>query len=173
MKRGLAADLGSAAALAGAIGDLRAHGMTRLEAFTPVPSDEVDAAIGGKRSPLPKAAALGGLAGAIGGYALEWLLTAYLYPIDSGGRPAHMPLAYLIIAIEMGFLLGALATVAAFTLAARLGTLWAPVDEVPGFAGDGCWLAVDAEDPAFDRAQIEAALRERGAPHVYRFGGLA
>jgi hypothetical protein len=47
------------------------------------------------------AAGLGAVAGA---YGLQWLLNAYLYPLDAGGRPAHFPLAFVPITFEMGVL---------------------------------------------------------------------
>ena len=64
-----------------------------------------------------------------------------------------MPLPFTIITVEMGFLFGALAVVAAFLVGSRLGKLWEPIFDVPGFESatrDHFWLAVDAPDPAFD-----------------------
>lgn len=176
MRGGLAAEYLSTESLVAAIRSLRGRGLHRLEAYSPVPSREIDAALGARRSPLAIAAGIGALAGAIGGYALQWLLVAYLYPVDVGSRPPHMPLPFTIITIEMGFLLGALAAVVAFVVASRLFKLWEPLFEVPGFESAtraAFWLAVDARDPAWDRSVIEAALRDTGANRVHAFGGVA
>src|SRR5205085_2986897 len=121
---------------------------------------EIDRALGARRSPLAIAAGVGGLAGAIGGYCLQWLLLAYLYPVDAGGRPPNMPLPFTIITIEMGFLFGALSVCAAFFIGARLFKLWDPIFDVPGFESAtraGFWLAVDASDPAWPHAEIGRA----------------
>lgn len=174
MRRGIAAEYLSAEAIVEAIRALRGRGVERIEAYSPVPSREIDAALGAPRSPLAIAAGIGGLAGAVGGYALQWLLVAYLYPVDVGSRPPHMPLPFTIITIEMGFLFGALAVVLAFVIGARLFKLWDPIFEVPGFESAtraGFWLAVEA-DPAWDRAAVEATLRDTGANRVHGFGGL-
>lgn len=175
MKRGLAAEYPSAETLVEAIRALRGRGVERVEAYSPVPSHEIDAALGAPRSPLAIAAGVGGLAGAVGGYFLQWLLVAYLYPVDVGSRPPHMPLPFTIITIEMGFLFGALAAVVAFVIGARLFKLWDPIFDVPGFESAtraGFWLAVEAGDPAWDRAAVEATLRDTGASRVHGFGGL-
>jgi hypothetical protein len=171
VKRGLAAEYLTLAAIVAAIRSVRARGVTELEAYTPVPSDAIDAALGAPRSPLSIAAGIGGLVGAVGGYALQWLLVAYLYPLDVGSRPPHMPLAFTIITVEMGFLFGALFAVVAFAFACRLGRLWDPIFEVPGFESAtraGYWLAVGTTDPA-----IEAALAETRPAQLHRFGGAA
>jgi len=175
VRRGIAAEYPSEAALLTAIRALRARGLTRLEAYSPIPSDAIDAALGARRSPLAIAAGLGGIAGAAGGYFLQWLLVAYLYPVDVGARPPHMPLPFTIITVEMGFLLGALAVVAAFLVSARLLKLWEPLFDVPGFESAtraGFWLAVGADDPAWERTAVERAVRDTQPSRVHGFGGL-
>ena len=171
MKHGIAAEFSDELALIDAIGTARERGLTRLEVYGPVQSDAVDAALGERRSRLSIAAGLGGLVGAAGAYALQWYLVAYLYPIDLGGRPPHMPLAFLIITIEMGFLFGALAVFVAFLAASRLVRLWDPVLEVPGIESatrDRFWLAIDGADPALDRLGDTLAH----ASCVATFGGI-
>jgi hypothetical protein len=175
MRRGLAAEYGSRDALLAAIRALRSAGLRRLEAFSPVPSDEIDAALGARRSPLAIATGVGGLTGAAGAYALQWLLVARLYPVDVGGRPPHMPLPFAIITIEMGFLLGALVTFVAFIVGARLTGLWAPIFEVPGFESAtraGFWLAIDASDPLWDLPAVEAVVQATRPSRMHGFGGV-
>jgi len=175
MRRGIAAEYGSQDELIVAIRRLRARGITRLEAYTPMPSDAIDAALGQKRSPLAIAAGAGGLLGAATAYFLQWLLVAYLYPVDAGGRPPHMPLPFAIITVEMGFLFGALVVFVAFVVASRLFALWQPIFDVPGFESAtraAFWIAVDASDPRWDRdAVIDLVLATR-ATRVHGFGGI-
>jgi hypothetical protein len=175
MRRGIAAELPDEHALLETIRVLRERGCTRLDAFTPYLVHDLDTALGRKRSSLSLVTGLGALGGAVGAYALQWYLVAYLYPIDVGGRPPHMPLPYLIITIEMGFLIGALATFVAFLIAARLFKLWDPVFEIPGIESatrDRFWVAVDADDEHFNREALADLLREAGASRVSTFGGI-
>jgi len=173
-RRGVALEYEDKTALLVGIRALRFRGLTRIEAYSPYPDREIDEALGARRSRLALAAGIGGLCGAVGGYFLEWFLVAYLYPIHLGQRPPHMPLAFVIITIEMGFLFGALAVFAAFLVASRLVKLWNPIDEVPGFESAtraGFWIAASADDPRFDRAAIDDAARGSGALRVAGFGG--
>jgi hypothetical protein len=160
----IAAEYIDAAALANAIRVVRTRGFERIEAYTPYPVPELDGALGRRRSPLALAAGVGGLGGAIGGYALQWLLDAYLYPVDTGGRPVHMPLAFVPITIEMGFLFGGVCVFLACLFAARLFRLWAPIDDVPGFTSDGFWLAIETD-------QAGLALEALAATHPVRVSG--
>jgi hypothetical protein len=174
MRRGVIAEYADEATLLAAIGTARAHGFTRLETYTPYQVRALDEALGAPRSPLAIAAGIGGITGAAGGYFLQWLLVAYLYPIDAGGRPPHMPLPFVIITIEMGFLLGALAVFIAFFAASRIFKLWDPVFDVPGFESAtraGFWLAIGADDRRWNRDAAERALLEAGPHRVHGFGG--
>ena len=155
----IAAEYADPAALANAIRTLRERGFDQIEAYTPVPVPELDGVLGRRRSPLAIAAGLGGLGGVIGGYGLQWLLDAYLYPVDTGGRPPHMPLAFVPISIEMGCLFAGVCVFLAWLFSARSFRLWAPIDEMPGFASatrDGFWLAVETDWPGL---ALEALAR--------------
>jgi hypothetical protein len=175
MRRGIAGELPDEHALLETIRILRERGYTRLDAFSPYLIHDLDAALGRKRSPLSLAAGIGALSGAVGAYALQWYLVAYLYPIDVGGRPPHMPLPFLIITIEMGFLIGALTTFVAFLIVARLFKLWDPVFDIPGIESatrDRFWVAVDGDDERFDREALTDLLRDAGAARIATFGGI-
>lgn len=160
--RGVIVELAGEDALLAAARELRAREVTRIEAYTPYHVRELDEVLGARRSGLSAAAALGALGGIVAAYALQWWFAASLYPIDSGGRPPHMPLANVPIAIEMGFLGAGLAVVAALLWRATLLRWWHPLFEVPGSASatrDGFWLAVDARDPALAAAREVLATR--------------
>lgn len=176
MKRGLAAEYHDVAAILEAIHVLRSRGYTALEAYTPTPVEAIDEALGKHRSPLAIAAGIGAAVGAGGAYWLQWFLVAYLYPVDVGSRPPHMPLAYLIITIEMGFLFGALVVCGAFLAASRLLKLWDPLFEIPGFESatrDRFWLAVGGNDPKWNAAEVLEVVKGTGPLQLHGFGGVA
>jgi len=162
VKRGIAVEYEELAGLVGAIRLVRARGLEKLEAYTPYAVPELDELLGAKRSPMSYVAGVGALFGAVGGYFLQWLLNAYLYPVNSGGRPPHMPLAFLIITIEMGFLFGGLFAFFGNFIVSGLTKLWEPIADADGFASAtraGYWLAIDADDPRYDAPSLAAALR--------------
>ena len=174
MRRGIAAEYDELPDLVGAIRAVRARGIERVEAYTPYPVPELDDVLGAKPSPLSYVTAAGALFGALGGYGLQWLLNAYLYPVNAGGRPPHMPLAFVIITIEMGFLFGGLAAFFGNFVASRLPQLWEPIADADGFASAtraGFWLAVDADDPRYDAPALAAMLRASHAKRLELFGG--
>ena len=151
-----------------AIRAMRERGYSRLEAYTPFPSPEVDEALGCRRSRLPYAIFVGGLLGVAGGYFLQWLLNAYLYPLDAGGRPPHFPLAFVPITFEMGVLLAGLTAFLGVLVLGGLVRLWHPVFETPGFrsaTNDRFWLEVSSRDARFDKV---VTVRELQQTHPLR-----
>jgi hypothetical protein len=173
MARGIAAEYDELRELVAAIRAVRARGIDRVEAYTPFPVPELDEVLGAKPSPLSFVAAIGAVLGAGGGYALQWLLNAYLYPVNAGGRPPHMPLAFVIITIEMGFLFGGLAVFFGAFVAARLAKLWEPIADADGFASAtraGFWLAIDSADPRYDAPSLAATLRATRPKRLELFG---
>jgi hypothetical protein len=154
---------------------VRATGVDTLEVYSPIPSAAIDTALRARRSPLAIAAGIGGLAGAIGGYFLQWLLVVRLYPVNVGGRPPQMPLPFTIITIEMGFLFGALTVVAAFFAASRIGKLWEPIADVAGFESAtraSFWLAISADDPAWEHGRVLEAVERTKPLCTHAFGGI-
>jgi hypothetical protein len=176
MRRGVIAEVARAEDLFRAIHLLRDRGLTKLETYTSYPVLGLDLALGARRSPIAVITGIGALAGAAGAYVLQWWLNAYLYPVNSGGRPPHMPLAFVPITIEMGFLFGGLAAFFGALIVGRLVKLWDPVMDVPGIESAtraGFWLAIDADDPRYVLELVSGWLIELGALQVRSFGGAA
>lgn len=163
------AEFESEDAIARAIRRLHDEGYRRIEAYMPFGSHEVDAALGHHRSRLPIAIFVIGLCGAAGAYALQWLLTAYLYPLVVGARPPHFPLAYIIITFEMGVLAAGLTAFFGTLGLGRLVRLTDEVQSTPGFESvtrDRFWLEVSTGDPAFDPERTRRTLSEAGALRI-------
>ena len=165
----LYAEYENAHALALAIPRVREVGAAPLEAFMPYAAPEVERALSAPPSRLSIAVLAGGLGGAGGAYGLQWLLNAYLYPLDVGGRPPHFPLSFVPITFEMGVLFASFAAIGAVFVLGRLLRLWYRTNEVEGFesATDGrFWLEISAADPAFDLDRTRADLTETGAQRI-------
>ena len=168
MKR-IVAEYDSPRALRLAATTLRGRGYTRLEAYTPHPVPDLDAALEARPSRLPWAIAAFAIAGALGAYGLQWLLDAYLYPVDAGNRPAHMPLAFVPITFEMGVLAAGFAAFFGVLICGRMLQLWHPACEAPGFESAtraGYWLELDGRDPIFDFGRAQRDVRLTGPVQV-------
>lgn len=161
-------------ALIRAIRTLREQGYSRLDAHTPYPIEDVRRALGKRRSRLPVMIFVVGMLAAGGAYALQWYLVAYLYPLDVGGRPPHMPLAFVIITFEMGILFSAFAAFFGVLYKARLLRLWDPVFELEGFGDtsiDRHWVRVSESDPEFSTDGTTELLASTGALRVLQERG--
>jgi hypothetical protein len=176
MREGLLAEFTRPEQLVSALHAMRERGYRHMDAYTPYPVSEAEQAVQPGRSRLPVVVFLAGMAAAAGAYWLQWFLNGYLYPLDVGNRPPHMPLAYLIITFEMGVLFAGFAAVVSMLALAGATRLWDPVFEVDGFERasiDRFFLELDRSDPRFDERQAMAELHELGALRVSPFGRRA
>ncbi|WP_437595326.1 DUF3341 domain-containing protein [Sorangium sp. So ce590] len=166
MRRGLLAEFETPEAMLRAIAELRSRGYRRLDAFTPYPVHGLDEALGLRRSPLNWIVLPFALAGAAGGYLVQWYNNAYDYPLNVGGRPQHAAPAFVPITFEMTVLAAALGGFVALLVLMRLPELWSPIFDVPGFERatiDRFWIGIDARDPALIRPLAERDLTDLGA----------
>ncbi len=161
--------------LAAATRELTRRGFTELEAHTPYSTRAVRDALGRPRSRLAYAIGAGGFLGAGLAYLLQVWIAAEDYPLNVGGRPPHMPLAFVPIAFEMGVLSAAFTAFFGVLLLGRLVKLHDPVFDVVGFESvsvDGFWLAMSRPATgAMSEAELESTLRELGAQRVVALRG--
>jgi len=156
-------------ALLAAARRLRELGHARLDTHSPVPIHGADEALGLRRSPVPLIALLGGLAGAAGGFAMQWWMNAVDYPIDVGGRALVAAPAWIPITFETTVALASISIVLGLFGLAGFPRLHHPVFEVEAFRSaslDGLWISAEV---SADRAQAVAdELARLGARNVSR-----
>lgn len=161
MSAPLLAEYRTQAALLQAIAALRGKGYRQMEAYTPYPVHGLDEALGQPASRLPWVVLVAGLGAAALAYGLQWLLNAFLYPINVGGRPPHFFLSYIPITFEMGILFASFAAFFGVLWCGRLLRLYQPVFETRGFesaTNDAFWLCVLPADPQFEPTATERDL---------------
>lgn len=159
----LLAEFESPEALARALQRLRQRGFRKLDAHTPYPTRLVREALGAPESRLGRRVFVAGVAGAGAAYLLQWYLVAYDYPLNVGGRPPHMPLAFVPITFEMGILVAAIVAFFSVFQLGKLVRLWDPAFEAPGFESasrDHFWLRLEGDDPLFDARTTPLELSE-------------
>jgi hypothetical protein len=160
------------AALFAAARRLRELGHHRLDAYSPVPLHGAEEALGMRRSIVPLIALVAGVAGATGGYVMQWWMNGVDYAINVANRPPHSPPANIPITFESGILVSALAIVIGLIVLSGLPRLHHPVFEVEGFRTasiDGMWLS--AEVKRDDEVPVARELDRLGAIQVSRVPG--
>ncbi len=158
---GLLAEFASPHAIVAAARLVTEKGYRKVDAYTPFPLEELAEALELPRSPLPKLVLGGGIFGALAGYGLEYWSTVIAYPMNIGGRPLHSWPAFIVPAFETTILLAAGTAVLGMLALNGLPQPYHPVFNVPAFAKatrDGFFLAIEAEDPKFDRTATRKFL---------------
>jgi len=146
------------------------EGYRAIDAFSPMPVEGLAEAIGAPPTRLPLVVLLGGLAGAGGGYFLQYYLNVVDYPINVGGRPLHSWPAFIIITFELAILAAALSAVLGMFAMNGLPRPYHPVFNVPDFARasrDRFFLLIESRDARFDPERTRRFLESLNASRVH------
>ncbi len=151
---GLMAEFDTPTALVAAANAARAEGYTRMDAYSPIPIEELHHAIGFHHTKLPLIVLLGGIAGGLAGYGLQYWSSAIEYPLNIGGRPFNSWPAFIPVTFELTILGAALAAVFGMLALNGLPMPYHPVFNAPRFAlasRNRFFLCIETRDPKFDR----------------------
>jgi len=166
---GLMAEFDSADSLLAAAHRVREEGFRRVDAYSPLPIEGLAEAIGFREHRLPLIVLIGGLAGAAGGYYLQYWCSAIAYPLNVGARPLDSWPSFIPITFEMAVLVAALSAVLGMLALNGLPMPYHPVFNVPRFAlatRNRFFLAIEARDPKFDQVQTRRFLETLHAIQV-------
>jgi len=165
---GVMAEFDSAQALVEAARHTMAHGYTRVEAYTPVPIEELNDIIHKKRTVLPKLVLAGGLVGMASGFVLQYWASVIEYPMNIGGRPLASWTTFIVPSYELTILFSALTAAIGMIALSGLPQPYHPVFNVERFSmasSDKFFLVIEATDPRFGEASN--FLQGTGAKGVY------
>jgi hypothetical protein len=166
---GLMAEFDNPHALVSAAEHAREAGYRRMDGYSPYPIEELHEALGFHDRRLPMIVLIGGLLGCLGGYALQYWISAVAYPVDVGGRPLHSWPAFIPVTFDCTILAAALSAVLGMLALNGLPMPFHPVFNVPRFAfasRDRFFLCIEARDPKFDLERTREFLRAAGAREV-------
>ena len=150
---GLLAEFNDPATLTDAAHAAHAAGYRRMDAYTPIPVEGLSQALGMTHTRLPAVTFLGGLLGAIAGYALQYYVSVEAYPLNIGGRPLHSWPAFIPVVFETTVLGAALTAVLGMLAFNGLPRPHHPLFNVPEFklaSRDRFFLCIEARDRQFD-----------------------
>jgi hypothetical protein len=149
----------------------RAHdeGYRKMDAYSPVPIEELHEALHMHDNRLPKIVLGGGLVGAIAGYSLQYWVATIAYPLNVGGRPLHSWPMFIPVTFETTILAAALSAVLGMLALNGLPQPFHPVFNVPRFAlasRNRFFLCIEACDPKFSIDGTRRFLESLGAREV-------
>ncbi len=159
---GYLAEFGDEHALLDAVRSARRAGYSVMEAYTPLPVEEISHELGYKNR-LPWIVLGGGVFGALLGYGMQVYAAVHSYPINVGGRPLHSWPSFIVITFETTILCAALAAVLGMFALNGLPQPYHPVFNVPGFelaSRNRFFLMILSRDPRFDLRATETFLAQ-------------
>ena len=166
---GLMAEFADPASVVAAAHRVREAGYRKVDAFSPYPIEALSEALDFHKSKLPLLVLMGGAAGLLGGYALQYWTSVIDYPLNIGGRPFHSWVAFIPPTFETTILLAALTAVLGMLALNGLPEPYHPVFNVPRFAlasKDRFFICIEADDPKFDHDETWAFLASLGSREV-------
>ena len=166
---GLMAEFEDATALTEAARATYAAGYRKMDAYSPVPIEELHDAMHMHDDRLPKLVLAGGILGGLGGYGLQYYVSAIAYPINVGGRPLHSWPTFIPVTFETTILAAALTAVLGMLALNGLPQPFHPVFNVPRFAlasRNRFFLCIESRDPKFNINDTRTFLESLGAREV-------
>jgi hypothetical protein len=169
---GLMAEFEDPTSLVAATHGAYREGYRVMDAYSPYPIEELHEALGSPATRLPLVVLVGGLVGCIGGYALQYWVSAMAYPLNIGGKPLHSWPAFIPVTFECTILVAALSCVLGMLALNGLPQPYHPVFNVPRFAfasRNRFFLAIQARDPKFDQhatLRFLESLAPRGVSEI-------
>jgi hypothetical protein len=158
---GLMAEFDNPTALVEATNRARLAGYRAMDAYSPIPIEELNDALGLKRTRLPRLVLLGGILGGLGGFSLEYWASTIAYPMNIGGRPFNSWPHFIPVTFETTVLGAALSCFVGMWALNKLPQPYHPVFNVPAFdraSSDRFFLCIEATDARFDRGETRAFL---------------
>lgn len=166
---GLMATFDTVSGLYEAAKKVRDAGYKHWDCITPCPVHGLDAAMGVKRSIVPRFSLVGGILGFTTGMLLIFYTGAVDYKLIVGGKPLFSPLFAFPISYELTILFTAFATIFGMFFLNRLPMHYHPVlksDRMLPAMDDKFLIVIEASDPKFNSAQTRTLLEQVGGQAI-------
>ena len=104
-----------------------------MDAYSPFPIEELADALGFRRTKMPLLILLGGIAGALSAFALQYYCAVVSYPVNVGGRPLNSWPSFIPVTFELTILFASLTAVFGLLALCGLPMPYHPLFHVPRF----------------------------------------
>lgn len=162
---GLLAEFETPDAAVAATRRIRELGYTRVSAYSPYPNAELAEAVGVRSSPMPLIVLLGGIAGGLGAFAMQYWMLGVDYPLNVAGRPLFSWPPFIPITFELTVLTAAIAGAVGYFFVTGLPKPYHPLFTNERFrraTQDRLFVCVEAGDPKFDPRVTRRLLEDLG-----------
>lgn len=159
---GIMAEFSTAEELIEAVRAAVAAGYHKMDAYTPVPIEELHDLLHIHDNRVSLFTLIGGLFGCIGGFSLLSWTSSLAYPLNIGGRPLISIPMFIPITFETTVLISGLTAAFGMIILNGLPMPYHPVFNVDRFANasrNKFFLCIEAEDPHFDRRKVADFLQ--------------
>ncbi len=166
---GLIAAFDSTPELYHACEKVRDAGYHQWDALTPFPVHGLDAAMGIRRSKVPRISILGGLTGFTTGMLMIWYTDSFDYGLIVGGKPLFSPMFAFPVSYELTILFTAFATIIGMFVVNALPMHYHPVQKAPQLTrllDDRFHIVIEARDPKFNAAATREFLARIGGKDI-------
>jgi hypothetical protein len=168
---GILAEFTTPEVLLAAAAEVRDAGFRHWDAHAPFPVHGLNDAMGIRQTKLPLFVLGGGITG--GGLALlmQWWMNAIDYPLIISGKPFFSLPANIPVYFELTVLfsaLGAFLGMLAFNLLPEYSHPLFSSERFRRATQDRFFISIEARDPKFDPAKVQAFLECLGSTHVER-----
>lgn len=157
------AEFSTAEGLIDATERVHAEGYRKLDAYSPFPLEGIAELVHKHRGRLSKLVLIGGIVGALVGFAMQYYVTVIDYPLNIGGRPLNSWPSYIPITFELTILFAAFSAVLGMLGLNGLPEPYHPVFNVERFAmasRDRFFLVIESADPKFDQTETRKLLEK-------------
>jgi hypothetical protein len=159
---GIMAEFSTADELIDAVKAARDAGYHKMDAYSPVPVEELHDLMHIHDNRVSLFTLIGGLCGGAGGFGFLCWTSSLAYPINIAGRPLISVPMFIPITFECTVLIAGLTAAIGMILLNGLPMPYHPVFNVDRFANaskNKFFLCIEAGDPHFDRRKVARFLQ--------------
>jgi hypothetical protein len=159
---GIMAEFSTADELVDAVRAAVQKGYHKMDAYSPVPVEELHELLHIHDNRVSLFTLIGGLCGGLGGFGLLSWTSSLAYPLNIGGRPLISVPMFIPITFECTVLISGLTAAISMILLNGLPMPYHPCFHVDRFANasrNKFFLCIEAEDPHFDRQEVADFLQ--------------